>query len=183
MKRILILLIILLTITSCSFQDTVEKTKKIERPSIILNDSIYTVNSENEDKITFYAKYLEMYDEKHTALLKELKFKQVDKENNLILEGYCDTADIETDEKNVVLTGNIFLNHVKEQMQFKSNSLKWNTKKKLLETDTDSSLQLSYKDDIKLTGKGFKGDLSTLDFDFLSTINGEINEEKESSTN
>lgn len=162
---------------SCSFtKGKKEKPKKIERPSIILNDSTYTVNSINEDRIIFTAKYLEVYDKRNTAKLEDLTFNQFDKEGNLILKGSCDLANIETERKDVVLNGNIKFHHIKEKMSLEGQTLKWSTDLKKLETNKNDELKLSYKDDISLTGKGFTGDLNTLDFTFYSSINGEINE-------
>ena len=161
MRRILPIILIAL-LASCSFvSEEKEKSEKIARPAIILENAEYTLGQ----SMSFYSA-----EERATA--ENLKFIQYDDEGNPSITGSADYADIDTSARTMDLSGHVSLEQHGSNMHIEAESLYFDSSSSEIEAEGDVRVN---SDDGIFSGTGFKGDLREDSYSFSSIKEGVFN--------
>ncbi len=172
MRKLLPLLFIAL-LSSCSFvTETEERGEKISHPSIILENADYTLGQSGENPIFIKSSRMTLYSEEERATTENITFIQYDDEGNAAITGSADTADINTSERSMHLSGNVALEQHSSNMHIEAESLFFNSATSEIEADGDVYVS---SDDGTFLGTGFKGDLREENYSFASIAEGVFN--------
>ncbi len=170
--------VIVLLSLSCSFDYGVKKetsTRKI--PDFVLKNTAYTIERTGEHAIIFTADTLEMFDSDHSALLDTVTFIQQDDSLRVLSSGSCSTAEINTNSRDAVLTGNIEVFSPSKGILLKAEVLNWDNSTSLLTGGAEGEVSIIYEDGSKIRGIGFRGDFSLNMFEFQKILGGGLHYE------
>lgn len=172
MRRILPIILIAL-LASCSFvSEEKEKSEKIARPAIILENAEYTLGQSGENPIFIESTLMSFYSAEERATAENLKFIQFDDEGNPSITGSADYADIDTSARTMDLSGHVSLEQHGSNMHIEAESLYFDSSSSEIEAEGDVRVS---SDDGIFSGTGFKGDLREDSYSFSSIKEGVFN--------
>jgi LPS export ABC transporter protein LptC len=176
-KHLLLLtLLILLTLFSCSFaEDASDKKDPAVHPDLSLYNTTYKIGRSDGNPFIIEADRIDIYKKDNKALGNGISFTKYDDQGELDLQGTCNSIDIDTKNEDAKLTGNVSLNIEKEGLLVQSLLIKWDSETSTLDTG-DGEVTVIWEDENKIIGKGFTANLRTRVFEFGKIKNGIINE-------
>ena len=115
-----------------------------------------------------------MFESEHRALLSDVSFTQRDSSGEVIATGTCDIADIDTNQSDAELTGNIAITATVRRAQLFADHLQWDNSNRTLYSDSEEVVKVVYDDQSVVRGVGFKGDFTLQDVTFQEILEGKI---------
>ena len=172
-NKVIIFIIIIILFSSCSFINNSEKKDDIiEHPDIILNSATYKINRNQNDYILLNSSKIEIYNKKNTTIAKDAIFKFVNKNGENEVEGKCDEMSINTDNNNVLFTGNVTFSILDPEFNIYCEKLSWDDKNQLLTTqDQDVTVESEIG---KFEGSGLSAKINIRYFEFNQIKKGEL---------
>jgi LPS export ABC transporter protein LptC len=175
-KLLLLTLLILLTLFSCSFtEDEKDKKDPAVHPDLSLYNTTYKIGRSEGNPFIIEADEIDLYKKDHKALGKGISFTRYNDDGELDLIGTCDSIDIDTKDEDATLTGNVNLNIKKEGLLVQSLQIQWDSATSILDTG-DGEVTVFWDDGNTIEGKGFTANLRTRVFELGKITNGIINE-------
>jgi len=171
-------MVILLLAASCSFDyGTKKETTSKKIPDFILKNTSYTIERTGEHAIIFTADTLEMFDSDHSAILDSVTFIQQDDSLVILSTGSCISAEINTNSRDAVLSGNIEVFSPSRGILLRADHLNWDNSTSLLAGGVEDEVSITYEDGSKIRGVGFRGNFSLNMFEFQKIIEGTMHYE------
>ena len=172
--RAIITLFILLILTSCSVsnQQQTESGDDLILPDMVLEKGRFTLYQEKENPIEFTAEKVTFYSKDNRAVIENISFEQKDKEGAVIIEGHANEGEIDTENETLVLTGDVFLNSVRDDMTIRTDGrMDFNTRTQEVETSSEVTVQ---SPDGEFSSLSFYGNLLTKEYSFSKLEKGRI---------
>jgi len=153
-NKVIIFIIIIILFNSCSFiNNSDSKDDIIEHPDIILNSATYKINRSQNDS-------------------KDAIFKFVNENGENEVEGKCDEMSINTDNDNVLFSGNVTFSILDPEFNIYCEKLSWDNKNQLLTTqDQDVTVESEIG---KFEGSGLSAKINIRYFEFNQIKKGEL---------
>ncbi len=164
--------------TACSFEygdsaaTTSGGTERIA--DFIMDTAEYTIERTGEHAIILTAERLQMFESEHRALLSEVSFLQRDSRGEVVATGTCDIADIDTNQSDAELSGNIAITATVRQAQLFADHLQWDNSNRTLYSGNNEMVKVVYDDGSVVRGIGFKGDFTLQDVTFQEILEGRV---------
>ena len=178
MKRILFLLIFILTfLSSCKkdegtiVSDNSEREKGIY-PDIILENAEYHIGEDGSDPIYLKAGKITFYSKDGYALTESMEFVSKDEKGNITISGSAGKGWIDTEGSNMNLSEGVVFKDEERNMKINADNLIFDR-----EEDTivaDGRVVVESEEGIFI-GRDFKGDLRTGVYIFSEIEEGELN--------
>lgn len=167
---------IITLLCSCSFdnQEGTGDETVLSHPDLRFENATYTFSREGSTPILVTADTLEIFKEKHTAIMDNPHFLQYDENQELNIEAHANGCSIDTSDYEITLTGQVQLSVPNNDLFITAENLHWNDTDKTLESDGEVTIQ--YENGNRITGTGFFGNMSTRHMEFQSITKGEVNE-------
>jgi len=171
-------LVVLLLLISCSFNyGTKKDTSSRKIPDFMLKKTSYTIERTGEHAIIFTADTLEMFESDHTAILDTVTFIQRDDSFVELSSGSCNSAEINTNSRDAVLSGNIEVFSPSRGILLRADRLNWDNSTSLLTGGAEDEVSIIYEDGSQVRGIGFRGDFSLNMFEFQEILEGTLHYE------
>ena len=116
-KNLILLLVSLTLIISCSVsQPKGEESSEARLADMVLTDGRFTLYQKDERPIVFTASRASFYAADNSAEIDEIAFSQHDENGELTLEGSADYGELNTEDKRLMLKGNVRLESMENGM-------------------------------------------------------------------
>lgn len=172
-KSFLFSLTVILTLSACSLNYDGEKQADIIVPEFIFSDVELLRYEDNKVSVEFNAKNLEQYKGSSESYAKGVKFSSYDSYGELTTNGECGYLAADTDKEIYTLYDDIKVYNKSNDINFFSNSLKWDSKTEQL-TSGRSDIVRVEKDNTTIYGSGFSASGISKSFRFSGAVSGEI---------
>ena len=173
--RLLPLAIIVLFITSCSFDYGSSKSNASEEePTAIFIGFVHHVVDKGTIILEIHAARAESFEKDHRTELTGVNFTQFDSKGALQAAGRADSATVWTDSDNAEFRGNVILESKREKATLKAEKLTWTDSTKTLEGGLERTVSIDRDDGAWVSGAGFRADLRRRSFSFSEASEGKI---------
>jgi len=161
---------------SCSVenQDGTGEVAVSSHPDLRFENATYTFSREGSTPIIVTADTLQIYKEKHTAIMDNPHFLQYDENQELSIEAQAESCSIDTSDYEVTLKGQVSLSVPSNKLSITAQDLHWNDTNKTLASDNE--VTILYQNGNSITGTGFFGNMATQQMEFQSIQKGEVDE-------
>ena len=178
MKRILFLLIFILTfLSSCKkdegtvVSDNSEREKGIY-PDIILENAEYHIGEDGSDPIYLKAGKITFYSKDGYALTESMEFVSKDEKGNITISGSAGKGWIDTEGSNMNLSEGVVFKDEERNMKINADNLIFDREEDTIVADGRVMVE---SEEGSFIGRDFKGDLRTGVYIFSEIEEGELN--------
>ena len=178
MKRILFLLIFILTfLSSCKkdegtvVSDNSEREKGIY-PDIILENAEYHIGENGSDPIYLKAGKITFYSKDGYALTESMEFVSKDEKGNITISGSAGKGWIDTEGSNMNLSEGVVFKDEERNMKINADNLIFDREEDTIVADGRVMVE---SEEGSFIGRDFKGDLRTGVYIFSEIEEGELN--------
>ena len=178
MKRILFLLIFILTfLSSCKkdegtvVSDNSEREKGIY-PDIILENAEYHIGEDGSDPIYLKAGKITFYSKDGYALTESMEFVSKDEKGNITISGSAGKGWIDTEGSSMNLSEGVVLKDEERNMKINADNLIFDREEDTIVADGRVMVE---SEEGSFIGRDFKGDLRTGVYIFSEIEEGELN--------
>ncbi len=178
---ILAYIIIITLLTGCRF-DYDEPTGPYERedlPDFMLQEFSYTVHLGDGSQVLFTGTTGSFRDDRRTAELNDVKFLQFAQDEELLTTGSSRKAVINTDTEDALLSGDVIVHAIEEDLVIRSSSLSWKREEQLLVSQSGELVTMEQSNGTMISGYGFTGDLYRREFTFSEHAEGTLYDDAE----
>ncbi|MBO8435951.1 MAG: LPS export ABC transporter periplasmic protein LptC [Spirochaetes bacterium] len=157
MRKLLLIALSLLLITSCSFRSGDEEShEKAVLPDIILENADYTLGQRDENPIYINSTRMTFFSHDHKAIVENISFTSYNDDGSIAVEGSAGHGEIDTDSRTMNLSGGVSLKASSGDMMIEAESLIFDSENG--EIEADGNVRVSSEDGV-FAGTGFRGDL------------------------
>ena len=128
MKKILALLVISISLFSCTLKYGEDIANESVLPEFIFENSTFTRYEDNVKTINLNAERLEQYKSGKSMYAKNVLFNIFDTDGNLETSGKCGLMGADTKTEKYLLFENIEINQKKDDISISAQALKWDEK-------------------------------------------------------
>ena len=178
MKRILFLLIFILTfLSSCKkdegtvVSDNSEREKGIY-PDIILENAEYHIGEDGSDPIYLKAGKITFYSKDGYALTESMEFVSKDEKGNITIRGSAGKGWIDTEGSSMNLSEGVVFKDEERNMKINADNLIFDREEDTIVADGRVMVE---SEEGSFIGRDFKGDLRTGVYIFSEIEEGELN--------
>ena len=178
MKRILFLLIFILTfLSSCKkdegtvVSDNSEREKGIY-PDIILENAEYHIGEDGSDPIYLKAGKITFYSKDGYALTESMEFVSKDEKGNITISGSAGKGWIDTEGSSMNLSEGVVFKDEERNMKINADNLIFDREEDTIVADGRVMVE---SEEGSFIGRDFKGDLRTGVYTFSEIEKGELN--------
>lgn len=170
----------LLLVLSCRFDyGEAQPSLEIEDPpDFVLHRMDYHVRMSDGSRVTFISRTGEFRDSDKQALLVDTQFLQYDPDDEIITRGSSQEAVLDLDTEDAVLTGEVVIDALQEDVNITAQRLYWNREDQTLTSGPGDMVTMVRSNGTITQGKGFTADLYRREFGFSDEARGVIYEEK-----
>lgn len=169
MGKVLTALLIIL-LCSCSFVEEEDgEHAKADLPDIVLEDTSYTLGQNGENPVYIASERMELWSSDNRAETGRITFYQLDDDGDIALRGRADRAEIDTDTKVLMLSGNVLFLSSDGNMRIEADDLVFDSGNEELTAEGTVSVS---SEDGTFTGEGFSADLVSSTYTFKSITKG-----------
>lgn len=172
-EKLILLLVSLTLIISCSVsQQNGEESSETRLADMVLTNGRFTLYQKDERPIVFTSSRASFYAADNSAEIDEIAFSQHDENGELTLEGSADYGELNTEDKRLMLKGNVRLESMESGMLIISEGpLFFDAESQEIETEAPSFVSSS---DGEFSSSGFYGNLLNEEYSFSSLNSGRI---------
>ncbi len=179
MKHLLVCslcILLLVTFSGCRFDydDPGIEEDHGDLPDFKLHGFIYTVHMTDGSLVEFSGTTGSFRDDRSTAELTEVRFRQYDREGSLMTLGSSRSAVIDTDTEDAYLEGEVVIDALEEDLVIRSSSLSWKREEQLLFSQPGELVTMEQSNGTMISGYGFTGDLYRREFTFSERAEGTL---------
>ncbi len=176
-KRLLGMVLASFLLLSCPLspeQETLVRTFTL--PDLSLKNATYVLDRGSEPPLTVIADEIDFYDQTQKAIIRGLHFSQIDEEENLILTGHAEYAEVDTEYHDAELSGSVSLEKYPEHLLIEAEALSWLGEEETLVSKGETPVTLLYENDKKVQGTGMTATLATFTVTFKAVLEGVISQ-------
>ena len=169
-------LCISLLFLSCSFapEDTPFSGRPAEYPDMRLDNTQYMLGIEGDEPIRIHARTIELYEKSDLAYITEASFVQYSADNTEKFTGSFGAAQIETDTNNLSMEKGVSIRNHVDRFTIEAETMYWEHEKRRASANEETLVTITFKDHDILRGTGFRGDFSTVTFEFSRVEEGRL---------
>lgn len=173
MKRIPLLLLILLSLISCSEESNSEETtvQDIARPDIMLTGASFTLGQESENPLFIEGATLSFFMNEDTVYASDITFNQKDDDGNIFISGRAGYGIINTETRRADLSLGVELVQHRDGLSISAEDLIFDSENQMVESTKDVSVVFS---DGRVRGRNISVDLKASTFEIMTIDEGEI---------
>ena len=173
--KFIVLTIFIILLTSCSFiNENEEQNDIIEHPDLILKDVSYTIKRDVNSSIKLASDQVEIYNKTNLTKAQNVDFIIEDDNGESQITGKCDKIEINTDNFDVKLKGNVIFKILDPVLEIYCDTLDWNNENSILNTQDEQIKVIS--DNSTIIGSGLSLNIDTRYFEFKEITKGELYE-------
>lgn len=171
--KFIVLTIFIILLTSCSFiNENEEQNDIIEHPDLILKDVSYTIKRDVNSSIKLASDQVEIYNKTNLTKAQNVDFIIEDDNGESQITGKCDELEINTDNFDVKLKGNVIFKILNPVLEIYCDTLDWNNENSILNTQDEQIKVIS--DNSTIIGSGLSLNIDTRYFEFKEITKGEL---------
>lgn len=170
-----LLCIVIIFITSCSMdyrEGTIAEDLSEDIPNSVLFDVTHTIVRGGNPVYIVHAKKAASYHSKNSTIMYNVLFQELNKEGEIVTEGWVDHIVFHTDTENAELSENIEFYSSAEEAEIRADYLEWNNELRTLSGKPDGEVFLEDTAGSTVNGSGFTADFSKKRIDFSGTVEG-----------
>lgn len=173
--KFIVLTIIIILLTSCSFiNENEEQNDILEHPDLILEDVRYTIKRDVNSSIRLASDQVEIYNKTNLTKAQNVEFIIEDNNGKTQVTGNCDEIEIDTENYDVKLKGNVIFKILDPVLEIYCDTLEWNNENSILNTSDEKVTVIS--DNSTIIGSGLSLNIDTRYFEFKKITKGELYE-------
>ena len=180
MKKILVLLVISISLFSCTLKYGEDIANESVLPEFIFENSTFTRYEDNVKTINLNAERLEQYKSGKSMYAKNVLFNIFDTDGNLETSGKCGLMGADTKTEKYLLFENIEISQEKEDIAISAQALKWDGKTEQLTSGLDDVVSIK-KEGTQIHGSGFSASGVSRNFVFTGYVSGSIDTNEDES--
>ena len=181
MKKILVLLVISISLFSCTLKYGEDIANESVLPEFIFENSTFTRYEDNVKTINLNAERLEQYKSGKSMYAKNVLFNIFDTDGNLETSGKCGLMGADTKTEKYLLFENIEINQKKDDISISAQALKWDGKTEQLTSGLNDVVSIT-KEGTQIRGWGFSASGVSRNFVFTGYVSGSIDTNEDEST-
>ena len=181
MKKILALLVISISLFSCTLKYGEDIANESVLPEFIFENSTFTRYEDNVKTINLNAERLEQYKSGKSMYAKNVLFNIFDTDGNLETSGKCGLMGADTKTEKYLLFENIEINQKKDDISISAQALKWDGKTEQLTSGLNDVVSIT-KEGTQSRGSGFSASGVSRNFVFTGYVSGSIDTNEDEST-
>jgi len=169
------MLAFLILVCSCSFdyeEAMVDEDLAEEAPESIMVEVSQTVVEEGKTIMTVEADSVEIYQGHKKTVARGLHFLEYDDDGSTLTEGWADEVVFHNETEDAEFTGNVYFYSKKEEISIRTDSLRWQSEIRYLETPPEAKVILKKDDGSFLEGIGLEADLRRMEIKLKSGVRG-----------
>lgn len=180
MKKILALLVISISLFSCTLKYGEDIANESVLPEFIFENSTFTRYEDNVKTINLNAERLEQYKSGKSMYAKNVLFNIFDTDGNLETSGKCGLMGADTKTEKYLLFENIEINQKKDDISISAQALKWDGKTEQLTSGLNDVVSIK-KEGTQIHGSGFSASGVSRNFVFTGYVSGSIDTNEDES--
>jgi LPS export ABC transporter protein LptC len=168
-------------VTACSFNYDMYPHND-DDPNLVMENAEYVRMTNGNPEIRLFAEEIRQYEVKHTMELDNLSFEQYnpapeaqEEIPDINARGKAGLAQMETDTRNVFLSGGVTLEVVSEDFSMETAEISWQDNERLL--NAPGSVHIKRSDGTTMQGTGLSADVRRRSWEFESMVEGTIIED------
>jgi LPS export ABC transporter protein LptC len=169
-------------ILSCSFdyeEAMVDENLAEESPESIMFELSQTVVEEGRTKLKVEAESVEIYQGFKKTVARGLHFLEYGEDGGTLTEGWADEVVYFNETEDAEFTGNVYFYSKKEEISISTDSIRWESEPRYLETPPETKVTLERDDGSFLEGVGLEADLRRMEIKLKRSVKGRyVNEEE-----
>ena len=181
MKKILALLVISISLFSCTLKYGEDIANESVLPEFIFENSTFTRYEDNVKTINLNAERLEQYKSGKSMYAKNVLFNIFDTDGNLETSGKCGLMGADTKTEKYLLFENIEINQKKDDISISAQALKWDGKTEQLTSGLNDVVSITKKG-TQIRGSVFSASGVSRNFVFTGYVSGSIDTNEDEST-
>ena len=181
MKKILALLVISISLFSCTLKYGEDIANESVLPEFIFENSTFTRYEDNVKTINLNAERLEQYKSGKSMYAKNVLFNIFDTDGNMETSGKCGLMGADTKTEKYLLFENIEINQKKDDISISAQALKWDGKTEQLTSGLNDVVSIT-KEGTQIRGSGFSASGVSRNFVFTGYVSGSIDTNEDEST-
>lgn len=171
--RLLALGLLVLALASCAAEEEGAPVSDWpERPTMSFTGAVYTLGRPEFRPVTLRARSLELYDDRSLAVLEGVEFDQKDENGEVVMEGSCERAEVDTKSYDARLGGKVRIRLPQERFSIDGEDMAWDHEDQRISTDKEALLL--YDSGSGLRGRGFTFDFRNTRCEFDEIIEGRL---------
>ena len=173
MKKIFFIFVLTFSFISCSikYEDSFNAEKSV--PEFKFEESELARYEKRNVTVSFSAEELEQYKNSSESFAKNIEFTSYKDDGKISVQGSCGLLAANTDDEIYYLFDNINVYSNEEEVNFSSDSLKWEAKTDQLTSSRTDTVKIE-KDGTTIYGTGFSSSGIDKSFRFSGTVSGQI---------
>jgi LPS export ABC transporter protein LptC len=175
MRFLLLSLLLLLLLLTCSFdyeEAMVDESLAEETPESILVKLSQTVVEEGRTIFRVEADTVEIYQGHKKTVAQGLHFLEYADDGSTLTEGWADRVVYFNETEDAEFMGNVNLYSKKEKILISTDSIRWESETRHLETPPETKVSLKKDDGSFLEGVGLEADLRRMEIRLKSHVRG-----------
>ena len=181
MKKIFALLVISISLFSCTLKYGEDIANESVLPEFIFENSTFTRYEDNVKTINLNAERLEQYKSGKSMYAKNVLFNIFDTDGNLETSGKCGLMGADTKTEKYLLFENIEINQKKDDISISAQALKWDGKTEQLTSGLNDVVSIT-KAGTQIRGSGLSASGVSRNFVFTGYVSGSIDTNEDEST-
>jgi LPS export ABC transporter protein LptC len=165
--------IILLSLTSCTFDYGQGDSSEEELPDLVMNNVEYVRIRSADPQARFHAELAERYDKKRKMELTNLRFEQYGEHGNEInAYGAAGNATVDIDSGDINMKSGVRIEVESEDIIIETDRLEWLDENKTLSAGEEDAVNIYRENGTSFTGIGFQADARNRKWEFNGTVSG-----------
>ncbi len=171
-----VMLLLMISFFGCTFQEEAAMESGIEEsfPDIRLLNGRYQVSQSSNELMSVNADLIEITENENLAYFVEADFEQTGSDGSMLFSGHAGELTIDTDSDTIHIARGYNVSVHEGEFLIQGEELLYESKKRLLSTDSDQRTSLTNEKGDILSGIGFTGDLNKKLFEFNVLEEGHI---------
>ena len=150
-----------------------------EFPESIMLELSQTVVEGGKTILKLEADSVEIYQGHKKTVARGLHFLEFDNDGSALTEGWADKVVYFNETEDAEFTGNVYFYSKKEEISISTDSIRWESERRYLETPPETRVTLKKDDGSFLEGVGLEADLRRMEIRLKGGVRGRYVTEEE----
>jgi len=167
---------------ACSFdydEAMVDENLAEEFPESIMLELSQTVVEQGKPVLKVEADSVEIYQGFNKTVARGLHFLEYADDGGTLTEGWADKVVYFNETEDAEFTGNVYFYSKKEEISISTDSIRWESEPRYLETPAETAVTLKRDDGSFLEGTGLEADLRRMEIKLKGGVRGRYVTEEE----
>jgi LPS export ABC transporter protein LptC len=169
----ILLPLILLFWTSCTFDYGQNDDSDEELPDLVMNNVEYVRVRSADPQARFYAELAERYEKRRKMELTNLRFEQYGEHGNEInANGMAGYASVDIDSGDIMMGGGVKIEVESEDITIETDRLEWLDENRTLSAGEKDTVNIYRENGTSFKGIGFNANARSRKWEFNGTVSG-----------